>query len=85
MNWGRLNPASPDPDQLNGKIGSGPRSDRPSSKKADGLARFTYGLLARITHSEGRKSFLGKPLEQKEADHGTLFDGSPGACCGGDR
>ena len=29
--------------------------------------------------------FIGKPLEQKEADHGTLFDGSPGACCGGDR
>ena len=21
----------------------------------------------------------------KEADHGALFDGSPGACCGGDR
>ena len=61
-------------------------SDAVADERPSKLARFTYGLLARIIlYSEGRKSLLGKPLEQKEADHGTLFDGSPGACCGGDR
>ena len=59
----------------------------PALSSLANYARAVYLRVAGANNSIVRDArvFSGKPLEQKEADHGTLFDGSPGACCGGDR
>ena len=51
-------------------------------------ASFAGKVTLRFRYNPFRSNLvllLRKPLEQKEVGHGTLFDGSQGACRGGDR